>query len=128
MIDCKEAQNRITTYIEDKLTPQETMQFISHVRKCPSCLDELEIYYTIYNTFRVSGVDGTYDMGRRIKEDMESREKMIRLKRRGRVYVTTGIAMALIFGSLLAFIALFPGPALSVFLHIRSIFLKLSGQ
>lgn len=44
---CLEAQSKIVSFIENKLSDDELAKFISHVNECDDCAEELEIYYTI---------------------------------------------------------------------------------
>ncbi len=47
-LDCRKAQQMINGYIADTLDERELQAFLDHVRECPSCYEELEIYYTIH--------------------------------------------------------------------------------
>ncbi len=47
-MDCKTAQQKITSYIDRKLDDSEMEEFIEHVRRCEACSEELEVYFTIY--------------------------------------------------------------------------------
>ena len=47
-LDCRKAQQMINGYIKDTLDERELQAFLDHVRECPSCYEELEIYYTIH--------------------------------------------------------------------------------
>lgn len=44
---CLEAQSIITTFIEGKLEGDKLTEFIHHMRHCPDCKEELEVYYTL---------------------------------------------------------------------------------
>lgn len=44
---CIEAQALITRFIEDKLDEEQLLAFIKHMKQCPDCKDELEVYYTL---------------------------------------------------------------------------------
>ena len=44
---CLEAQSMITTFIEDQLDEEQLIEFIHHMRNCPDCMEELEVYYTL---------------------------------------------------------------------------------
>ena len=47
MMNCLEAQSKIVAFIEDKLSDDEELEFIRHIRSCDNCAEELEIYYTL---------------------------------------------------------------------------------
>ena len=44
-MDCKEAEKLIQPYVQGNMPEKEMEPFISHIRKCHTCHDELETYY-----------------------------------------------------------------------------------
>lgn len=44
---CIEAQSLITRFIDDTLEDEQLLKFIKHMKQCPECKDELEVYYTL---------------------------------------------------------------------------------
>ena len=46
-MDCLKAQTCITSYVEDELTGSDLKDFLIHIKDCPGCREELEIYYTL---------------------------------------------------------------------------------
>lgn len=44
---CLEAQSNIMAFIDKKLPDDKVNDFVRHVRYCPNCSEELEIYYTL---------------------------------------------------------------------------------
>lgn len=46
-MDCLKAQTCITSYVEDELTGSDLKEFLIHIKDCPGCREELEIYYTL---------------------------------------------------------------------------------
>ena len=38
----------VMSYIEDNLTDRELSVFLEHIKHCPECYEELEVYYTLY--------------------------------------------------------------------------------
>lgn len=49
-MDCKRAQSMVTPYIREQLNEKETEQFLEHISHCGECYEELEIYFTVYDT------------------------------------------------------------------------------
>lgn len=47
---CLEAQNLIRPFLEKKLTDEELAGFLEHVRDCPGCREELELYTAVYSS------------------------------------------------------------------------------
>ena len=44
---CSEAERKVLPYIRDELAGDELAEFLAHVDSCPSCREELEIYYMV---------------------------------------------------------------------------------
>lgn len=46
-MDCKTAQKMIDLYMRKQLNKKELEAFLDHIRDCPECKEELEIYFTV---------------------------------------------------------------------------------
>ena len=44
-MDCKEAEKLIQPYVQGNMPEKEMEPFISHIRKCHTCHEELETYF-----------------------------------------------------------------------------------
>lgn len=44
---CKEAQDLIMPYINDKLDVDQLEEFLEHIEYCSDCKEELEVYFTL---------------------------------------------------------------------------------
>lgn len=83
-MDCREAESKIQKYISHELTMEELEEFISHVKGCRSCYEELETYFTV--NVAIQHLDGDLDeemgttmhLGRLLLEDLKSREAEVR--------------------------------------------------
>lgn len=74
-MDCRTAQSLINAYINRTLTIDELEHFLKHVENCPSCYDELEIYFIVYYAMmRLDDKEGTFDMNTLLKEDIRRRK------------------------------------------------------
>ena len=47
-LTCKEAAKMVIPYIEDTLSNQELRRFVTHIKECTDCREELETYYIVY--------------------------------------------------------------------------------
>ena len=58
-IRCKDVEDFLQPYLEDKLDNNDTKLLIEHLKDCPECMDELEIRYLLYEglKFLESGQD-----------------------------------------------------------------------
>ena len=46
-MNCKEAGTKIVPFIKDEISNTDLDDFMMHIRHCPDCREELEIYYTV---------------------------------------------------------------------------------
>lgn len=46
-IECKKNLKRVLPYIHGELDNAETKEFLEHIRQCPSCKEELDLYFAI---------------------------------------------------------------------------------
>lgn len=47
-LTCKEATKMVIPYIEDELSNADLRKFVSHIKECADCREELETYYIVY--------------------------------------------------------------------------------
>lgn len=46
-MDCRECQTLIHSYIRDELDDDRLEEFLTHIRSCGECQEELEIYFMV---------------------------------------------------------------------------------
>lgn len=46
-LNCKEAGTMIVPFVRDTISDEELEDFSRHLKHCPDCREELEIYYTV---------------------------------------------------------------------------------
>lgn len=71
---CKEAEKMVIPYIEGQLCDQELRRFVSHVKECPDCREELETYYIVYKGLKQLDEKEELSMNiiEALNEDLES--------------------------------------------------------
>ena len=47
-LTCKEAAKMVLPYIEGQMCNKDLRMFVSHIKECPDCREELETYYIVY--------------------------------------------------------------------------------
>lgn len=83
-MDCRTAESMIQRYIDHDLSIRELEEFTEHVKKCPSCYDELETYFTVSTAIQhLNGdiddeLEGTMDMNRLLQADIKHRTAVVR--------------------------------------------------
>lgn len=102
-MDCKTAQEKITPYIEHRLTDREAEEFIEHVRGCRECSEELEVYYTIHYALEQLDKEeqDTYNIKELLEHDLQQTENQIRRHNIMRFYRRLLMALAGILGAVL---------------------------
>ena len=81
---CREAQQMVMPYINHQLSDEDLEAFLLHVKGCPDCREELEIYF-----------NGTYDIPGALKRTLEQSWDHVR-----HVHVLT--VLRYVFGTLSA--------------------------
>lgn len=77
-LSCKEAEKLVIPYIEDMISEDEAAAFISHVKTCRSCYEELETNFFVYYTLDLMESNRhseSADVGKALKDDLFYRER-----------------------------------------------------
>ena len=63
MATCREIEKMVMPYINHQLDETQLEQFLKHVKNCPACREELEIYYTVsVGLWQLDSGNGVYDI------------------------------------------------------------------
>ena len=96
-MNCRETQQMIDRYLKNNLEESELQAFLDHVRECPSCYEELEIYYTIEYAlgYLDNGKKGATNPTERLKEELKDKERVLHRHHLFGMFRTTVIGAAL---------------------------------
>ena len=96
-MNCRETQQMIDRYLKNNLEESELQAFLDHVRECPSCYEELEIYYTIEYAlgYLDNGKKGATNPTERLKEELRDKERVLYRHRLFGMFRTAVIGAAL---------------------------------
>lgn len=73
MLTCKEAEKMVMPYINVQLDEDELEAFLNHIQNCPSCREELEIYYTVsLGLQQLDSGAGGYDIAGELEDGLYS--------------------------------------------------------
>lgn len=76
---CRETEQLIMPYINGQLTDRELEAFLNHVKNCPECREELEIYFTVDFGIRQLDDDiGVYDIPGALERTLEQSWEKVR--------------------------------------------------
>jgi len=54
---CIETQKNMKSFIVDRLDTTQLEEFLIHIRSCQSCREDLEVYYTIFESIKLLDED-----------------------------------------------------------------------
>lgn len=74
IMDCREFENNIRSFIKDQLPDEKYDSFIEHYDKCSECKEELEILYLVHHTINVDEPD---NFSFNLKEQLEKHIKEV---------------------------------------------------
>ena len=105
-MECKEAEQYVQPYIDGTLGDRELAAYLQHVRNCPACRKNLQIYFSICYLLQYVGQDEqgdlSYDMRKVLEEDMRRNERGLRF----RAVFRTIRHLAVIVGEVIMIVAL----------------------
>lgn len=87
-LECEQAEKLIQSYVKNRLPESEMEEFISHVRSCPACYDELETYFIINLATHYLDTDEkqSYNLKGLLEEDLKQKERTIRKKKKRNLF------------------------------------------
>ena len=82
-MDCKEAEKLIQPYVQGNMPEKEMEPFISHIRKCHTCHEELETYFIVNRAMAYFEDDApdSYNLTGLLERDLEKKEEEARHRR-----------------------------------------------
>ena len=101
---CLEAQSKIIAYIDHNLERDEKADFLTHIKNCEDCMEELNIYYTMIEGMRqLDGnlplsKDFTEELNTRIEHELKQSRKKQEFFRSSVCIILVGILGSVIFG------------------------------
>lgn len=101
---CLEAQSKIIAYIDHNMERDEKADFLTHIKNCEDCKDELNIYYTMIEGMRQLdenlplSKDFTKELNSRIQRELKQSRKKQEFFRSSVCIILIGILGFVIFG------------------------------
>lgn len=76
VMNCKETQRLLVSYINGELEEKEEEEFVRHIRHCPECYEELEVYATVFAGIRqLDGVEEQIDYRTLVEDSLDNSEE-----------------------------------------------------
>ena len=77
-MNCKETQRLLVPYINGELDAAAEDDFVYHVRNCPECYDELEVYSSVFAGIRqLDGAEEEVDYRTLVEDSLEVSDLMM---------------------------------------------------
>lgn len=78
-MNCKEAQRLLVPYINGELEEKQEDEFVRHIRHCPECYEELEVYSTVFAGIRqLDGAEDAINYRTLVEDSLENSEEDMR--------------------------------------------------
>ena len=119
-MNCMEARRMVTPYVNRTLTDQETEIFLDHIEHCSDCMEELDIYFTLYKAMDSldSGSHQEYNFKKMLEDDIQTARRAIfthKLTRIIRMGIIFAAEVLLILSVVIGYGMRSPQPAQSTF-------------
>jgi len=106
-MSCKDFENRIPDFLDDKLNKKQAKEFFEHMENCSACKEELRIQYLIKEgTLRLEDGD-SFDLNKELDLKIEKTKKTIKKRTAANIviYIMEAVAIAaVIFILILVFV------------------------
>ncbi len=77
---CIETQKNMKPFIVDRLDTTQLEEFLIHIRSCESCREDLEVYYTIFESIKLLDEDKNSNIQVDFHKKMKRAEEIVRRK------------------------------------------------
>jgi len=96
-MNCKEACDLISGYIDESLDPIQIKKFISHIEICPECRDELEVRYLVKEGLNRLESGDSFNLRDELERKLNASKRVLLISKRAKqALVITAIVMSLI--------------------------------
>lgn len=94
-LNCKQAEKLIPSFIKDDMDQRTEKQFLSHVEKCPSCLEELSIQFLVTTGMQRLENGDTFDLNKELRTKLMTERKHLQVldSLQSGLYATEAIAL-----------------------------------
>jgi len=106
-MECKEFENMIPDFLNDKLNNRQAKEFFEHFESCEICKEELRIQYLIDEGARRLEEGDSFDLNKELDCKIEKTKKILKNRKRANtaIYIMEVVALAaVIFILILVFV------------------------
>ena len=106
-MDCKEFENMIPIFLDEKLNNKQAKEFFAHMESCENCKEELRIQFLITEGTQRLEEGDSFDLNKELDLKLERTKKILKSRRRANtiIYILEAVALAaVIFILILVFL------------------------
>jgi len=121
VMTCLEAQSNIMAFIDRKLPDDKINDFVRHMKYCPNCSEELEIYYTL--VVGMKQLDNNLVLSQNFKYDLDNELNRLesKVKKAKRFKIST---FSIVFGLVIFLMFVVYNQILNKVYNIEQIMIK----
>ena len=103
-MDCREAEKRIQPYVKGHLPEKELEAFLTHIRHCPACYEELETYFIVNRAMSYFDDEeqNSYNLTGLLERDLREKEELVQRHRKRDLFFKLLMGVLIIFFAVLA--------------------------
>ena len=80
-MDCKEAEKKIPSFLNDELDGRGLGEFVEHIEECPECMEELSIQFLVSEGMEQLEQGNNFNLQEALTAKLESADYRIRVNR-----------------------------------------------
>lgn len=80
-MNCKEAEKKIPSFLNDELDGYDLAEFVEHIEECPECKEELSIQFLVAEGLEQLEQGNNFNLQEALVETLDSADDRIRINR-----------------------------------------------
>ncbi len=80
-MDCKEAEKKIPSFLDDELDGRGLAEFVEHIEACPECMEELSIQFLVAEGLEQLEQGNNFNLQKALTWKLEDADDKIRINR-----------------------------------------------
>ncbi len=98
-MNCKEAEKKISSFLQDDLDGRDLAEFVEHIDECPECMEELSIQFLVAEGLEQLEKGNSFNLQEALHYQLADADHKIRLNRTLRhilIWLEAAVAVAIV--------------------------------
>ncbi len=98
-MNCKEAEKKIPSFLQDELDGRNLAEFVGHIDECPECMEELSIQFLVAEGMEQLEKGNSFNLQEALHYKLADADYKIRLNRvlrRILIWLEAAVAVAIV--------------------------------